>query len=72
MRKVYEHPYRSVVKSITYRVLIVISTFIVSYILTGQPGTSVGITVLVNLAGTIIYYVHERVWNKIHWGRRHR
>lgn len=67
----YEHNLRSIVKTITYRTLIVIETFIVSYLLTGKLGASTAITFFVNLVGTIIYYVHERVWNLIHWGRNH-
>ncbi len=61
--------YRTVVKTITYRIVIVISIFIVTYITTGEIGDALAITSITAVTGTILYYIHERVWNSIHWGK---
>lgn len=61
---------RSIVKSITYRVLIVISIFIITLLTTGRLADAAAITGISAITGTIIYYLHERVWSRIHWGRK--
>jgi uncharacterized membrane protein len=61
---------RSVVKSITFRVLVVIADLIVIYILTKRIDTTIWLTVATNLTSTILYFIHERVWNNIKWGKR--
>lgn len=67
--KFFEQYERSIVKTITYRVLIVISTFIVTYYLTGEIKASLEITAAANVINTLLYFIHERVWNVIHWGK---
>ena len=67
--KHFEHVNRSLVKTITYRVVIIISTAIIVYILTGEVKQTIDITLIANLINTLLYYIHERVWNKIHWGK---
>jgi uncharacterized membrane protein len=67
--KFLEHPGRSLVKTVTYRLLIITSTFIVTYAVTGNLEISIGITFFTNFLNTLIYYLHERVWNLIHWGK---
>lgn len=59
---------RSIVKSVTYRVIIIISIFIVSYLTTGRLADAASITGITAITGTVIYYIHERVWSKIQWG----
>lgn len=61
---------RSIVKSITYRILIVISVFVITFVTTGRWDLAAGITGITAISGTIIYYVHERVWSLIHWGKK--
>lgn len=60
---------RTLVKTITYRIIIIISIFSVTYITTGEIGDALAITSITAITGTIIYYIHERVWNRIHWGK---
>ena len=67
--KFFEHSERSIVKTITYRILIVISTFIVTYYLTGELKFSLELTAVANIVNTVLYYLHERFWNNIHWGK---
>lgn len=64
-----ETPARSITKTITYRVIIVISIFIISLITTGKLSDAATITGISAVTGTIIYYLHERVWSRVKWGR---
>lgn len=61
---------RSLTKSITFRILVIISDLVVVYILTHQLVATIAITVFTNLASTIFYFLHERVWDNITWGRQ--
>lgn len=60
---------RSLVKTISYRILIVISTFVVTYLLTREIKLTIEITAIANIINTILYFLHERFWNKIRWGK---
>ena len=59
---------RSVAKSITWRVLATLTTMIIVFIFTGNLAASFGVGVIQAIANTILYYFHERAWNKIEWG----
>jgi uncharacterized membrane protein len=51
-----------------WRVIAMIDTFVISYLITGSlvwAGSIVSIEVLTKL---VLYYVHERVWGHIRWG----
>lgn len=67
--KHHEHSYRSLAKTISYRVIISIELFIVTYTLTGSLDSAIQLTGWTALVSTIIYYFHERVWAHIAWGR---
>jgi adenylylsulfate kinase len=61
---------RSLMKTIVWRVLATIITFIVVYVFTGHLGDASIITITAATFLAIGYYFHERMWDKIHWGRR--
>ena len=58
---------RSWVKSITWRILAVISTTIIALVLTKDWALSLQIGIVNLFISTLLYYLHERVWNKIKW-----
>ena len=60
---------RSVVKTITYRVIILILDFTSIYLFTGKLEVALGFMVVSNIYTTVIYFFHERVWDKIRWGK---
>lgn len=68
--KFKETPNRSLVKSITFRVLVICSDLVVIYILTHQVSTTIAVTLFTNVASTMFYFLHERIWNAIAWGRQ--
>jgi len=62
---------RSVLKAISWRTLGTLDTFAISWLLTGRvevAGSIAGLEIITKIAW---YYLHERVWAAIHWGRRH-
>lgn len=60
---------RSITKSFSYRVFGTLSSFAVVYVITGKGDLSALIAFWETVVKVYIYYVHERVWNKIKWGR---
>lgn len=60
---------RSVLKTALYRVLMFLVTFAVAFILTDNVTASVGISIGANFIKTITYFLYERVWSRIGWGR---
>lgn len=58
---------RSLVKSISWRVIATLITVFVIYMFIYDVMLSVGITVVGMALSFIAYYVHERIWNKIRW-----
>ena len=60
---------RSLVKSLTWRVVAILTTFISIYIVTRETQFAWQGTALTNTINFILYYAHERGWNKIGWGR---
>lgn len=60
---------RSLVKTVIYRVLIIIADFIFFYLVTHKLFLSFWIMVISNLYTALGYYFYERLWNHIGWGR---
>jgi uncharacterized membrane protein len=61
---------RSVVKTISYRVAILILDFVAIYLFTGKIKVALGFMIVSNIYTTIGYFFHERIWDKIKWGKR--
>ena len=59
---------RSVVKALSYRVLIVSLDFTVIFLLTGKTKVAVGFMIVSNIYTTVGYFLHERLWARIAWG----
>jgi uncharacterized membrane protein len=66
-----EKPIRSIVKTVVYRMLIISSDGIIIYLLTHKVGLTLGVIGFSNIASTILYFIHERIWDQIHWGINH-
>ena len=60
---------RSLVKGISWRALGTIDTFIVAGLLFGDPFSAAKIAGTEVITKIILYYLHERGWNFISWGR---
>lgn len=66
----YETLPRSFVKSIFYRLLSFLGTVILSWLITRDVSQTISITLAVQAFLVILYFVYERVWNNIQWGRK--
>ena len=64
-----EKPYRSVVKTISWRTVGTLDTIIISYFITGNLVMAASIGSIEVVTKMILYYFHERAWNKIPLGR---
>ena len=60
---------RSLIKSITWRVIASIDTFIIAWLVTGKIYWAGTIAIFEILTKTVLYYFHERGWNYILWGK---
>ena len=62
-------PLRSIVKTISWRITGSSATFFIAYLLTGNFTIAgiIGLTQMIS--NTILYYIHERIWNRIEWAR---
>ena len=60
---------RSLAKTATWRITGSGSTFLIIYIITNQIALSSGIAITQLVANTVLYWFHERIWNRIKWGR---
>ena len=64
-----EKSYRSIVKSVSWRTIGTIDTFLISWIVTGKLDFALtigGVEVFTKMA---LYYFPERTWNRINFGR---
>jgi uncharacterized membrane protein len=39
------------------------------FLFTGNKEITIEVTGISTVVNTLLYYFHERVWNKIHWGK---
>lgn len=60
---------RSLFKTISWRITGSSATFMIAYFILGNFSMSGTIAVIQLICNTILYYVHERVWNNIGYGR---
>ena len=67
--KTSEKPLRSVIKALSWRLIGTLDTLIVSYVLTGEIGLATSIASIDFITKLILYFFHERIWNKIKWGK---
>lgn len=59
---------RSIAKTVCWRITGSTATFMISYAVIGSMELSGTIAVIQLTANTLLYYIHERIWNKISWG----
>jgi uncharacterized membrane protein len=60
---------RSIVKAVSYRILGSATTGLIFYVLTGKGGLSVGAGALDVVLKIGVYFLHERLWDRIQFGR---
>ena len=63
-----ENKTRSIAKVLSWRLIGIVFWPSISYIITGN-WIETGLLTTAFLFMTVMYYVHERIWNRIKWGR---
>ena len=61
---------RSLVKTVSWRLTGTLCTFLISWAILGDVTTSSAIALIQLTFNTIVFYIHERIWNIIKWGKR--
>jgi uncharacterized membrane protein len=69
MKFTEKHP-RSIAKVISWRVLLTLSHTINGLIVTGSLLIGLKIAGLALVINSILYWIHERVWNFLQWNRK--
>lgn len=64
-----EKPIRSIAKAVSWRVIGTLDTLLISYILTGEVAIAASIASIDFITKMFLYFFHERIWNKISWGK---
>jgi uncharacterized membrane protein len=64
-----EKHYRSLVKALSWRVTGTVDTIIISYLITGQVKWALSIGFVELFTKIFLYYVHERIWNRLSFGK---
>ena len=64
-----ESPLRSVCKALSWRIIGTLDTLVVSYLLTGELLLASTIASVDFLSKLLLYFAHERIWNRISWGK---
>ena len=60
---------RSIAKAVSYRILGSTTTAVIFFVLTGKMSLSLGAGALDMVLKIGAYFVHERIWNHINFGR---
>jgi uncharacterized membrane protein len=60
---------RSLVKTVSWRITGSGATFGISYMISGNIVVAGSIAIIQLVSNTILYFIHERVWNRVKWGQ---
>ena len=60
---------RSIVKTISWRVVGTLATVTISYAITGTMVLAFSIGGIELVSKMVLYFFHERAWNNLKWGK---
>ena len=64
-----DQPKRSILKSLTWRALATLTTFVIVYAYTDELALSLGVGAVEIVTKMCLYYLHERFWVRVRWGK---
>ena len=64
-----ENHKRTIIKTITWRVLATLTTMSIVFAFTRRVVLSLEVGLVEVLAKMFLYYLHERLWGKVSWGK---
>ncbi|MCK4662504.1 MAG: DUF2061 domain-containing protein [Bacteroidales bacterium] len=65
-----EKPIRSIVKTISWRIVGTIDTILISWFITDKVFIALTIGSIEIVTKMLLYFFHERSWNIIKWGKQ--
>ena len=60
---------RTLIRTITYRIIVTIVLAVISLVYTGNAFQATAITIVYSILATLVHYVHDRIWFKVKWGK---
>ena len=60
---------RTIIKAVSWRVIATLSTMTIVFLFTREIILSLGVGLVEVIAKITFYYIHERTWHKISWGK---
>jgi len=60
---------RTLAKTVTHRIISSAIKFVAFYAITGSLGFGGLLTAAEAGIGFVVYYIHDRLWKKIKWGK---
>ncbi|HSH43400.1 MAG TPA: DUF2061 domain-containing protein [Arenicellales bacterium] len=64
-----ETPTRTIAKAVSWQLLGLLSMTLIGYLFTGSVMAAGSLAVVTTVIGAVCYVLHERIWNRISWGR---
>lgn len=61
---------RSLIKTVSWRIILTLSHIINGFIVTGNLLMGFKIAGMALIINSVLYWIHERFWNYIHWQRQ--
>jgi uncharacterized membrane protein len=52
-----------------YRIIVEIADFTAVFLFTGRAEIAIGFVLISNVYTSVLYFVHERLWDRVAWGR---
>jgi uncharacterized membrane protein len=59
---------RSLAKTVLWRVICIVVSIITTFAFTNKWDLAVAVGTVYNVITMVLYYFHERLWNRIKWG----
>ncbi len=60
---------RSIIKGVTWRIMASATTMTIVYLMTGNLELVATVGIADVTAKVFFYYIHERTWGRVRWGR---
>lgn len=60
---------RLIAKSLSWQLLGIVAMTLIGYLFTGSVAAGGGIAMVSAVTGFCVYFIHEKLWSRIRWGR---
>ena len=64
-----ERAFRSLGKVVTWRIAVTITNPVGGFLARGSWMVGLGVAGFALVVNSILYFFHERIWNRINWGK---